>query len=270
MQPPCDAQRLSRALPQIFEARKCLQGRADRELPRPLIERRLGAHRTAQRGRVRARRVRGESCRRRRPAPPPAAPPGARFPPPAREGARRGLHEPGHYGLEEFLRTRSRLVRGAAAWIHLGANFGAAVGGDPLLQASAPGLQERAVEALQRAGAAPPRRRPAGEPPAGEARRVHAGGGTYLSIVGANRLFHHPRDRSTSTGSPATPAPSPTWGCNWRTAEGNRPARALPARRGYPRRVPAATRRGTPVRGRRNRPRRFGTRPRLRGCTSDL
>ena len=104
-------------------------------------------------------------------------------------------HELGHYGLEEFLRTRSRLVRGAAAWIHLGANFGAAVGGDPLLQASAPGLQERAAEALQRAGAAPPRRRPAGEPPAGEARRVHAGGGTYLSIVGANRLFHHPRDR---------------------------------------------------------------------------
>ena len=35
----------------------------------------------------------------------------------------------------------------------------------------------------------------AGEPPAGAARRVRAGGGTYLSIVGANRLFHHPRDR---------------------------------------------------------------------------
>ena len=34
-----------------------------------------------------------------------------------------------------------------------------------------------------------------GEPPAGEARRVHAGGGTYLPIVGADRLFHHPRDR---------------------------------------------------------------------------
>lgn len=35
----------------------------------------------------------------------------------------------------------------------------------------------------------------AGEPPAGEARRVHAGGGTCLPIVGADRLFHHPRDR---------------------------------------------------------------------------
>ncbi len=103
-------------------------------------------------------------------------------------------HELGHYGLEEFLRTRSRLVR-SAAWIHLGANFGAAVGGDPLLQASTPELQDRATEALRRAGEAPVRRRTAGEPPAGEARHVHDGGGTYLSIVGANGLFHHPRDR---------------------------------------------------------------------------
>lgn len=104
-------------------------------------------------------------------------------------------HELGHYGLEEFLRTRSRLVRGAAAWIHLGANFGAAVGGDPLLQASNLELQDRAAEALGRAGEAPPRRRPAGEAPAGEARHVHDGGGTYLSVVGGNGLFHHPRDR---------------------------------------------------------------------------
>ncbi len=104
-------------------------------------------------------------------------------------------HELGHYGLEEFLRTRSRLVRGAAAWIHLGANFGAAVGGDPLLQASTPALQERALAALGRAGEPPARRRPAGEAPAGEARHIHAGGGTYLSIIGDNGLFHHPGDR---------------------------------------------------------------------------
>ncbi len=104
-------------------------------------------------------------------------------------------HELGHYGLEEFLRTRSRLVRGAAAWIHLGANFGAAVGPGPRLQASAPELMDRATEALGRAGEAPARRLPAGEPPAGEARHIHAGGGTYLSIIGDNGLFHHPRDR---------------------------------------------------------------------------
>lgn len=104
-------------------------------------------------------------------------------------------HELGHYGLEEFLRTRSRLVRSAAAWIHLGANFGAAVGGDPLLQASTIGLQERALEALQRSGETSARLRAAGAPPAGEARHIHAGGGTYLSVIGANGLFHHPWDR---------------------------------------------------------------------------
>ena len=104
-------------------------------------------------------------------------------------------HELGHYGLQEFLRTRSRLVRGAHAWVHLGASFGAAVGGAPLLQASSPALQDDAAEALERAGEAPARRRPVGEPPAGEARHIHAGGGTYLSIVGANGLFHHPWDR---------------------------------------------------------------------------
>jgi hypothetical protein len=104
-------------------------------------------------------------------------------------------HELGHYGLAEFLRTRSRLVRSAAAWIHLGANFGAAVGGAPLLQASTVQLQDRALEALRQFGAAPARRRPAGEPPGGEALHIHAGGGTYLSVIGANGLFHHPRDR---------------------------------------------------------------------------
>ena len=104
-------------------------------------------------------------------------------------------HELGHYGLEEFLRTRSRLVRGAAAWIHLGANFGAAVGGDPLLQASASGLRDRALAALRRTGEAQTRQRPIEEPPAGEARHIHARGGTYLSVIGANGLFHHPWDR---------------------------------------------------------------------------
>ena len=104
-------------------------------------------------------------------------------------------HELGHYGLAEFLRTRSRLVRGAAAWIHLGANFGAAAGGDPRLQASTAGLQDRALDALRRFGEGPVRRHPAGEAPAGEARHIHDGGGNYLSIVGANGLFHHPADR---------------------------------------------------------------------------
>ena len=104
-------------------------------------------------------------------------------------------HELGHYGLEEFLRTRSRLVRGAAAWVHLGASFGAAVGGAPRLQASSVDLLDDATDALERTGEASPERRPAGEPPAGEVRHIHDGSGTYLSIIGDNGLFHHPRDR---------------------------------------------------------------------------
>lgn len=104
-------------------------------------------------------------------------------------------HELGHYGLEEFLRTRSRLVRGSVGWIHLGANFGAAVGGAPLLQASSADLQRLALDAMTRAGEVPDRLRPVGEPPAGEVRHVHDGNGPYISLIGANGLFHHPRDR---------------------------------------------------------------------------
>ena len=78
----------------------------------------------------------------------------------------------------------------------------------------------------------------AGEPPVGAARRVRAGGGTYLSIVGANRLFHHPRDRwpdAVDVDRIARCARAfADLGCNWRTAEGNGPARALPAHRAGP------------------------------------
>lgn len=104
-------------------------------------------------------------------------------------------HELGHYGLEEFLRTRSRLVRGSVGWIHLGANFGAAVGGAPMLQASSAELQRLALDAMTRAGEVADRLRPVGEPPGGEVRHVHDGGGPYISLIGANGLFHHPQDR---------------------------------------------------------------------------
>lgn len=94
-----------------------------------------------------------------------------------------------------FLRTRSRLVRGSVGWIHLGANFGAAVGGAPMLQASSAELQRLALDAMTRAGEVADRLRPVGEPPGGEVRHVHDGGGPYISLIGANGLFHHPQDR---------------------------------------------------------------------------
>lgn len=104
-------------------------------------------------------------------------------------------HELGHYGLREFIRTRSRLLTSAIAWIHLGANFGAAVNGDPLLQASTTDLQQLAITELDTASAMAPRQRAIGDQPAGEAHAVFEGGGDYISIIGSNGLFHHPHDR---------------------------------------------------------------------------
>lgn len=69
------------------------------------------------------------------------------------------------------------------------------VGGAPLLQASSAELQRLALDAMTRAGEVPDRLRPVGEPRAGEVRRVHDGNGPYISLIGANGLFHHPRDR---------------------------------------------------------------------------
>ena len=104
-------------------------------------------------------------------------------------------HELGHYGLREFIRTRSRLLTSAIAWIHLGANFGAAVNGDPLLQTSTSDLQQLASSELDAAGVRTPRQRDVGDEPAGEAHAVFEGGGDYISIIGSNGLFHHPHDR---------------------------------------------------------------------------
>ena len=69
------------------------------------------------------------------------------------------------------------------------------VGGAPLLQASSAELQRLALDVMTRAGEVPDRLQPVGEPRAGEVRRVHDGNGPYISLIGANGLFHHPRDR---------------------------------------------------------------------------
>ena len=39
------------------------------------------------------------------------------------------------------------------------------------------------------------RRVPRGTVPGGEAEVVHRGGGRYVSVIGANALFHNPNDR---------------------------------------------------------------------------
>ena len=103
-------------------------------------------------------------------------------------------HELGHYGLDAFLKAHPALIKDAAAWIHLGANIGAA-GGQMRLQASDDEIEGRMVRALEDASATVRQRVPRGTVPAGEARNIHVGGGRYVSLLGSGRFFHTQQDR---------------------------------------------------------------------------
>ncbi len=70
-------------------------------------------------------------------------------------------HELGHLGLESFLARQPDLVARAAAWIHLGANIGAA-GGRMRVQASDDAIEQLALTAMTRASIDPPSRVPRG------------------------------------------------------------------------------------------------------------
>ena len=103
-------------------------------------------------------------------------------------------HELGHYGLDAFLKAHPTLIKEAAAWIHLGANIGAA-DGRTRLQASDDEIEGRMVRALGEASATVRQRVPRGTVPAGEARNIHVGGGRYVSLLGSGRFFHTQQDR---------------------------------------------------------------------------
>jgi hypothetical protein len=104
-------------------------------------------------------------------------------------------HELGHIGLDTFIDRRDGLVPGAKAWIHLGANIGAAQGPGNILQASDDEMESMMAEAMTKAGLRIDRRLPRGAVPRGEAVNVHRGGGRFISIIGKNDLFHNPDDR---------------------------------------------------------------------------
>lgn len=104
-------------------------------------------------------------------------------------------HELGHYGLGHHLSTRQSLIKKSVAWIHLGANLGAAVGANPVLQVSDDELKRIALEIMAATGNGPAVVRPVGTRPRGEARAIHDGGGRYISLLGESNLFHHPHDR---------------------------------------------------------------------------
>jgi hypothetical protein len=104
-------------------------------------------------------------------------------------------HELGHLGLDDFIERRPGIVPGAKAWIHLGANIGAAQGPGNCLQASDDELQSLMSETMLQAGLRIDQRVAGGTAPRGEAVNIYRGGGRYISIIGSNALFHNTSDR---------------------------------------------------------------------------
>ena len=94
-----------------------------------------------------------------------------------------------------FIERRPGLVPRAKAWIHLGANIGAAQGPGNILQASDDEMEQTMAMAMTEAGLRIDRRHPRGVEPLGEARNIHREGGRFISIIGKNDLFHSPDDR---------------------------------------------------------------------------
>ncbi len=103
-------------------------------------------------------------------------------------------HELGHIGLDAFMDRRAGLVPSATAWVHLGANIGAALGPGNILQASDDEMETLIAEPMTKAGLGIDRRLARGATPLGEALNVHRGGGRFISIIGKNNLFHNPDD----------------------------------------------------------------------------
>jgi hypothetical protein len=103
-------------------------------------------------------------------------------------------HELGHAGLESFLSSRPALVKSAAAWIHIGANIGAA-GGTVRLQSSDTAIEAMADATMAEVGAGALAHVPIGSVPGGEARNIHVGGGRYVSLLGSGPYFHSQSDR---------------------------------------------------------------------------
>ena len=108
-------------------------------------------------------------------------------------------HEIGHRGIDHFTERHPGLISRAKAWIHLGANIGAAQGPGNCLQASDNELQSMMTEMMTKIGLQIDQRVPHGNTPRGEAENIHRGGGRYISIIGNNALFHNTSDRGPET-----------------------------------------------------------------------
>jgi hypothetical protein len=111
-------------------------------------------------------------------------------------------HEIGYLGIETFVSRRPGVVKEAHAWIHLGANIGAAQSPSNAVQASDDDMEKRLTDAMAKAELRVDRRVPRGSIPGGEAGVVHRGGGRYVSVIGGNALFHNPADQGPDAIDP--------------------------------------------------------------------
>ena len=111
-------------------------------------------------------------------------------------------HELGLLGIQAFVDRRPAIVSRAAAWIHFGANIGAATDPGNRLAASDDDFESIASRAMASSGLSVDQRIPRGTIPGGEAEVVHRGGGRYVAVTGRNALFHNPEDRGPQAVDP--------------------------------------------------------------------
>jgi len=103
-------------------------------------------------------------------------------------------HELSYLGIEIYASRRPDLIKHSRAWIHFGANIGAAQEPGNTIQASDDEMEGMIADQITAAGIPINRRVPRGIVPGGEAGVVHRNGGRYMSIIGSNALFHNPAD----------------------------------------------------------------------------
>jgi hypothetical protein len=104
-------------------------------------------------------------------------------------------HELDHIGLDSFLDGHQGITVEAHAWVHFGANVGAAQGPSVRLSASRADDLELARSALQQAGANEPSSPAAGVVNGGESAVVAGLGARCIALLGGNDRFHLESDR---------------------------------------------------------------------------
>ncbi len=113
-------------------------------------------------------------------------------------------HELGNLGIQGFVDRRPGIVTRAAAWMHFGANIGAATDPGNRIGASDDEFNDIVSRAMAASGLKIDDQIPRGTRPGGEAAVVHDGGGRYVAVTGRNALFHNPDDRGPRAVDPGT------------------------------------------------------------------